>query len=341
MKALNEWQTEQSNFELTRQFISVLLISPKNEVLLLHRVQTSSSFPSAHVFPGGNLSPQDGDCLPLDDPRSHEDAPCYRQAAIRELFEESGIPLARSPFSEKLLVFGEDARESGRKAVHMNQLMFKDFLKSQDPNAEPDTDGLIPFTRWITPTTIPKRYSTQMYIYFLPLSEESDKKILNELPVEGKRDEIHVPTGDGGIEITEAMFLTASEWLQKEARKEIVLFPPQYLLLHLLSQFLDKEPSQHSIHNLRKRRSELVEFVHSGSPPWTEKYICPKLLKVMPDGRAVLALDHPGPELKDTDKMGETDRVVSVRFKKGIAEDLAVMRRKDVFKEGGKVKTNL
>ncbi|KAK5242169.1 hypothetical protein LTR40_012886, partial [Exophiala xenobiotica] len=30
---------------------SVILVSPSNEILLLHRVQTSSAFPSAHVFP--------------------------------------------------------------------------------------------------------------------------------------------------------------------------------------------------------------------------------------------------------------------------------------------------
>ena len=34
---------------------SVLLISPQNEILLLHRVSHSSSFAAAHVFPGGHL----------------------------------------------------------------------------------------------------------------------------------------------------------------------------------------------------------------------------------------------------------------------------------------------
>lgn len=117
---------------------SVLLVSPNNEILLLHRVQTSSSFPSAHVFPGGNLSEQDGE----NDPRSHEDAPCYRRAAIRELFEESGILLARNANNGKLLAVGQDMRTSGRKAVHMNELTFTQWLKTLDSHAEPDTGSL-------------------------------------------------------------------------------------------------------------------------------------------------------------------------------------------------------
>ena len=116
----------------------MIVVSPTGDVLLLHRVQTSSAFPSAHVFPGGNLSTQDGECLPSNDPRSHEDASCYRHAAVRELFEESGILLAKSPSSEKLLVIDEDKREAGRKAVHMNEVTFRQWIKSQDSKAEPD-----------------------------------------------------------------------------------------------------------------------------------------------------------------------------------------------------------
>ena len=117
----------------------MIVISPTGDVLLLHRVQTSSAFPSAHVFPGGNLSAtQDGEFLSSNDPKSHEDAPCYRHAAVRELFEESGILLAKSPSSEKLLVIDEDKRDAGRKAIHMNDVTFRQWIKSHDSKAEPD-----------------------------------------------------------------------------------------------------------------------------------------------------------------------------------------------------------
>lgn len=181
---------------------------------------------------------------------------------------------------------------------------------------------------------MPKRYSTQMYLYFLPLPLESDKSLLSELPAEGEREEIQIPTSDGGIEVTEARFLPASEWLRLAGSGEVVMFPPQILLLHLVSQFLDQAPRiTNSVDELRRRRAELVDFVHTGSPPWTEKCISPKMLKMSSDGRAVLALDHPGPELKGTDRQGEPDRVVLVKFAKGTARQVEVRWKKDVFAE--------
>lgn len=204
-------------------------------------------------------------------------------------------------------------------------------------------DKLIPFTRWITPTNVPKRYTTQMYLYFLPLPLESEKPLLNEIPAEGEKEEIQVPTSDGGVEVTEARFLPASEWLRMARAGEIILFPPQFLLLHLVAEFLDKSPRGPgvAVEELKKRREGLVEFVHSGQPPWTDKCISPKMLKVAEDGRAVLALDHPGPELKGTGRRGEADRVVKVKFKQGSARELELQWKKDVFREDGGEKSNL
>jgi 8-oxo-dGTP pyrophosphatase MutT (NUDIX family) len=112
---------------------SILLISPSNEILLLHRVKTSSSFASAHVFPGGNLSTsQDGDIPALDHPGRHEDGPAYRLAAIRECFEESGILLAKkNDGSGALLEVEEIEREKARKDIHAGKLKFRDWVKSQ------------------------------------------------------------------------------------------------------------------------------------------------------------------------------------------------------------------
>ena len=112
---------------------SVLLISPSNEVLLLHRVSHSSSFAAAHVFPGGHLDAYHGEHLPPPpDPRRHEDGDAYRIAAIRETFEESGILLAhptsssasgRSADSDgptQLLQLTDTERDEGRKLVHLS-----------------------------------------------------------------------------------------------------------------------------------------------------------------------------------------------------------------------------
>jgi hypothetical protein len=109
------------------------LISPANEILLLHRVQTSSSFPSAHVFPGGNLSlSQDGEIPAPNDPRRHIDGPAYRLGAIRECFEESGILLAKkNDGSNSLLEVEEAERERARKEIHAGKLKFREWVKQQ------------------------------------------------------------------------------------------------------------------------------------------------------------------------------------------------------------------
>ncbi|KAJ5574286.1 uncharacterized protein N7459_008713 [Penicillium hispanicum] len=176
----------------------------------------------------------------------------------------------------------------------------------------------------------------------MPLTVNVDKQLLDELPTEGEREEIQIPTSDGGIEITEAQFLPASEWLRRARSGEIILFPPQFLLLHLVSGFLDQESqSGDLVEDMEKRRAALVEFVHSGSPAWTHKCISPKMLKMTEDGRAVLALSEPGPELEGSRRGGESDRVVLVRFKKGSAREVTVAWKKDVFHKSKEDRGNL
>ncbi|KAG0651419.1 hypothetical protein D0Z07_2098 [Hyphodiscus hymeniophilus] len=116
-----------------RPSASILLISPINQILLLHRVRTSSSFPSAHVFPGGNLSAsQDGDIPSPTDPSRHLDGPAYRLGAIRECFEESGILLAKkNDGSGSILEVPEEERERARKDIHAGKLRFADWVRDQ------------------------------------------------------------------------------------------------------------------------------------------------------------------------------------------------------------------
>lgn len=181
-----------------------------------------------------------------------------------------------------------------------------------------------------------------MYLYFLPLPLESDKRVLQEMPTEGERDEIQIPTSDGGIEVTAAEIRPSAEWLGMAGRGEIMLFPPQYMLLHLVSQHLDKQPRpDNSVEELGRRRRELIDFVHSGSTPWSEKCISPRMFKISSDGRAVLGLHNPGPELKGTNRTGELDRVVLVEFVKGVGpRNVEVKWKKDVLEED-REKSNL
>lgn len=98
---------------------------------MLHRVKTSSAFPSAHVFPGGNLSNQDGEVPPPEHKLRHDDSDVYRHGALRELFEESGILLAVDDSTGSLIHLSKKDREMGRREIHGEKYHFKTWCKQQ------------------------------------------------------------------------------------------------------------------------------------------------------------------------------------------------------------------
>lgn len=77
-----------------------------------------------------------------------------------------------------------------------------------------------------------------------------------------------------------------------------------------------------------------MEFVQTGDPPWGEKCISPTgIMFKEGDGRAVLALDKPGPELEGSERRGDAERVVLVKFRKEGPRELDVAWRKDILRE--------
>ncbi|KAI0598981.1 hypothetical protein F4775DRAFT_552393 [Biscogniauxia sp. FL1348] len=332
-----------------RPSASVIILSPTNQVLLLHRVSTSSAFPSAHVFPGGNLSDfHDGVVPPPGDPRRHEDSLPYRLCAIRETFEESGILLARKGGRDgPLLELPEEERERARKAIYANEVNFVEWLRSVGGVA--DTENLIPFTRWITPAAQPKRFTTQMYIYMLPLSgsgsaaNPSSNALSSTTTAETTTP---VPTPDGGVEITAARFDDAGAWLARQREgfrgddsTMVMMFPPQCVLLHLLSGILTTTTTAGA------QREQLRGFVgavpapgnrnhRTARIPWGEKVISPVTLGRARDGRVILGLDRPGAaELEEAGRGGDWESVVLVRWEEGRVRDVEVRGREEVLAE--------
>jgi len=195
------------------------------------------------------------------------------------------------------------------------------------------TDGLIPFTRWITPTRLPKRFTTQMYIYFLPLTNTPSASTADSIPTDSEA-MIANPTSDGGIEHTTARFLPPSKWLEMSQAGEIILFEPQYVLLHLLAPLLSPENMACTIDakELARQREEVLDFVKSGDPPWTEKCISPiQLSGKQEDGRVVVGLHKPGPELEGSGRRGDDERVVLVQIRKDGPRRVGVVWKREVF----------
>lgn len=200
------------------------------------------------------------------------------------------------------------------------------------------TDRLVPFTRWVTPKHLPRRYSTQMYLYFLPLAAEValSPGQSSDAPTTDDEYTLPVPTSDGGIEHTAARFLNPGAWLSLARSGSIILFPPQYFLLHLLSSFLlpGKDSGDGSRLARQRQRDDLLAFIHGGDPPWTERCFSPYLLPVkMPDGRSIFALDKPIPELAKLGRTGDDERVLLIRFMKEGPRDLEVRWKDEVLNQ--------
>jgi len=206
----------------------------------------------------------------------------------------------------------------------------------------------MPFTRWITPTEMPKRFTTQMYLYMLPTAAGADEPP-GDLSPGGA---VGIATSDGGVENTAATFEYAGTWLDRARRNDIILFPPQMYLLSLIAAYLS--PLSGDGGSYSEQRERLLAFItapqigdagddggiaaHTARIPWAEKVMSPSPLRElprMPDGRMVMAVDRPGPELEGTGRGGDTSRVVIVRFTKRMPSDIEVRSRADLLADMG------
>lgn len=211
-------------------------------------------------------------------------------------------------------------------------------------------------------------------------SREDDPSDQEEAAAGGVKREtvIQAPTHDGGLEHTAATFDAVSAWLDRARDGSIILFPPQLYLLTLLSEFLTGDPAAPTSARLaaaadadkrarhyEAQRSAIAEFLArtptgpgggggaagagtgrrqpAALVPWAEKTMSPAVLFALPgDGRLVLGLDKPGPELAGSGRAGDPDRVVLVDFKKEgprrvevrTREEALVLRREAEGREG-------
>ena len=143
--------------------ILILRDDPTFEVLMVKRHHQIDFASGALVFPGGKSHDGDFDPAWVDHALGHADFDevqrSLRIAAIREVFEEAGILLARhtdgSPMGDQV------APMEVRQAVDTGKMAFLDVVKDLD--AKIDLHSLTVFARWITPPLTPKRFDTWFY----------------------------------------------------------------------------------------------------------------------------------------------------------------------------------
>lgn len=137
--------------------------------LFMVRRNARSSFGAAYAFPGGVVDEDDTAVHEFCTGLSSSDADAclgvkangldYYSAAIRELFEESGVLLASTDGVDEDLGAIRDALNDGSEAwaqfVTRNRLVLR-------------CDQLHYIGHWITPPTKPERYSTRFFLAELP-----------------------------------------------------------------------------------------------------------------------------------------------------------------------------
>lgn len=137
------------------------------------RRHEKSSFGGAFAFPGGVL--EDADRRVADHcrgiTRDHadkllgiENALDYFSAAIRELFEESGVLLAD-------IAAGRVDLDAVRDGLNRGDLGWDEFVIENDVGLH--CAAINYFSFWITPEILPRRYSTRFFLAAMPAGQDA------------------------------------------------------------------------------------------------------------------------------------------------------------------------
>jgi 8-oxo-dGTP pyrophosphatase MutT (NUDIX family) len=200
--------------------ILLLRDDPVFEVLMVKRHHQIDFASGALVFPGGKSHAGDHDpnweVHTVGWEAYDADQRGLRIAAIREVFEEAGILLARrrdgAPMS------GEACPMEVRKAVDAGTTRFIDVVSRLD--AYLDLDALTVFARWITPPLTPKRFDTWFYAVTAPAEQLA---------------------ACDGRETVDAEWIAPSEALRLAAAGERKVIFPTRMNLQLLAEASDAQ----------------------------------------------------------------------------------------------------
>jgi 8-oxo-dGTP pyrophosphatase MutT (NUDIX family) len=180
---------------IPRDSSSVILVNDRESerVLLIRRHADLAFAGGAWVFPGGKLEAADASADAVGRLRL-AGAPAELAAlvvcAYRETFEETGIVLARhanGAFCEPSLA---DSLQPLRAAVSREPGSFAPLLLDHDLTI--DAAHLLFWSRWITPSSAPKRFDTRFFLGEMPPgqtvrcdSAEATEALWLDLPGDG------------------------------------------------------------------------------------------------------------------------------------------------------------
>jgi 8-oxo-dGTP pyrophosphatase MutT (NUDIX family) len=218
------------------------------EVLMVRRRQETAFMGGAHVFPGGAVDATDRDradprwCDGVDEAVQQlsdlfrSEALAFAVAAVRELFEEAGILLARrhsGGFVELVATADQERFKEYRLDVHQGRLDLRTIAEREHLRLA--LDVLVAFAHWVTPSFDTRRFDTRFFMTRMPP---------NQVPVPDE------------TETTHSEWVTAAGALAAATRGEIVLPPPTWVTLRDLEEFATVESAIEWAHRRKIQRSE-------------------------------------------------------------------------------------
>lgn len=240
--------------------------SPDGPELLLVKRRGGDVFGDSYAFPGGVVDADEGLAHAFCQNLSAEDADAllgvseggldYYVAVIRELFEETGILLARDNRGE--WVDGDSVPQEDRVQVDRRVLPWSEFMRSRGLRMA--CDALHYFAHWETPLHRPKRWSTRFFLAEMPAGQS---------------------VSHDGSELTDSCWLSAAEALSSGQQGRLQLPFPTARNLQSLSKFTSVDDlfawarkrvpeGVHKIRPIRISENGKSKYVIPGDPGYPE-----------------------------------------------------------------------
>jgi len=210
-----------------RPAATVVLARPSEarfDVFLVRRHDHIAFMGGAHVFPGGRVDPGDEAddasawCDGVDraiarmPARDARQAVAFSLAAVRELFEEAGVLLARDGGGIVPIHAGARARfDAYRRDVSAGALALRDLAAREQLRVA--LDALALFAHWVTPDVETRRFDTYFFLAMAPAAQDA--------------------THDDG-ETTDGIWIDPADALERCLRGDIALPPPTWTTLRAL-----------------------------------------------------------------------------------------------------------
>jgi 8-oxo-dGTP pyrophosphatase MutT (NUDIX family) len=209
--------------------------SPRGpEVLMLRRHVRLDFVGDAYVFPGGAVDADDADIEAIDISSEEADARlsttrgrAFFVAAVREIFEESGLLLATQA-GRALSAADLSSLADDREKLNARDVAFRDLIVERDLHLL--ARDLIFFAHWVTPVGPPRRYDTRFFMVEAPLDQ--------------------IASHDGE-ETVSSLWVTPTEALERHYRGELEMIFPTIRTLTELATF-DSVAQMRSVFRARR-----------------------------------------------------------------------------------------